>query len=176
MLAEATNITISFPNWFYATFSIGIIALIFLAGAQWRNVREVCKQFPKIRRALDIISTLLLSHKWTEGPVYVSAQSPVRLTQAGKQMLIDSQFEDFYIINKKMFFDYIAAQKPKTKSEVESAARSLMLYLDQAKTPNIELVEKFSYNEGKSIPSILYAYSIEIRDRYLKEKFIATQE
>ena len=175
MVVEATNITISFPNWFYCIFSIGVLALVFSAGIQWKKVREICAEFPKIRRALDIISQLLLSHKWVGESVYVSAQSPVKLTDAGKKMLEASKFEEFFTANKNVFFENIAAERPKTESEVEAAARSTMLYLDTKTTPKMELVEDFAYSIGKPVADILFAYSIEIRDRYLKERFQRSQ-
>lgn len=46
-----------------------------------------------------------------------------------------------------------------------------MLYLDIDKIPKIEYAKNFAYQVGCPLSDILFAYSIEIRDRYLTEKF-----
>ena len=168
-LASDTSITISFPNWFYVVCSVGVISFIFWAGYNCKSVYEVCKEFPKIRRALDLISQLLLSHEWIDEHVYVSSQSPLSLTENGRKMLKESGFEEFFEANKQEFFSGILLQKPKSAAEVEMAAKNLMLYLDIKETPKRELVENYAYNHGQQVAKLLFAYSIEIRDRYLKE-------
>ena len=80
MIAEATSITIAFPNWFYGFLACGILVFVAWAAFNYCKVREVCGQYPKIRRALDLISQLLLSHKWIDDHVYVSSQKKQKQT------------------------------------------------------------------------------------------------
>ncbi len=143
---------------------------VFWAGNNYCKINEVCKEFPKIRRALDVISQLLLAHEWTQEHLFVSSASPLGLTPEGKQMLEDSGFEEFFKANKSRFFDYIDLESPQSEAEVEKAMKDLMLYLEEKDMAKIELVEDFSYSSGRSVANILFAYSIEIRDRYLKER------
>ena len=168
ILASNTSVTINFPNWFYVICSFGVIGFIFWAGYNCKNMHEACKEFPKIRRALDLISQLLLSHRWVDEHVYVSSQSPLKLTPEGQQMLNDSGFDEFFNANKERFFAFINAEKPKSEAEVEKAARNLMFYLDTKHTPKIELIENFSYKIGRPVADVIFAYSIEIKERYLK--------
>lgn len=176
MIAETTPIIINFPSWFYALFSIGVLTFIGLAAFNYCKIREVCKDFPKIRRALDLISQKLFEKKIFTEQVYVSSESPVQLTDAGRQMLKDSGFDEFFNANKENFYKEINSKKPKTPFEVERTARELMMYLNLDNTPKSELAKNFSYNTGRAIGDILLAYSIEIRDRYLKEHPITPQK
>jgi hypothetical protein len=164
-----TPITIAFPDWFYFVFSFGVVVFIFWAGVSWCKVQEICKEFPKIRRALDLISQSLLSHKWIDAHIYVSSGSPLHLTETGRKMLADSGFEEFYNANKEYLFSYITSQKPKSPADVETTAKDAMFYLNPKTTPKMELIENFAYNNGKPTADVLFAYSIEVRDRYLKE-------
>ena len=59
MMAETAPITINLPTWFYAFFSIGVLAFICWAANNYCKIKEVCDEFPKIRRALDLISQKL---------------------------------------------------------------------------------------------------------------------
>jgi hypothetical protein len=167
--AATTPITIEFPNWFYGVFSVGVVVFIFWAGYNWCKINEMCGQFPKIRRALDIISGCLLAHKWVNEHIYVSSGSPLQLTEAGKKMLADSGFEQFFAANKHSLFAYITSKKAKSVAEIETAAREAVLYLDPKNTPKMELIEDFSYKNGRPIGDVLFAYSVEVRDRYLKD-------
>lgn len=169
ILVEITPITLNVPNYVWWIFSAGVIAVVFFSGYQWSKLREICAQFPKIRYALDIISQLLCSHKWTDTPPYISAGSPYALTPDGKKMLEESNFEEFYKANKKNLFSFIEARNPKSPATVEMAAREAMLYLDPKSTPKMELIENFAYSKGRPVGDVLFAYAIEIRDRYLNE-------
>ena len=171
ILAETTSITLDVPGWFYGVFSIGLIGVVFFAGHTWCKVCDICKDFPKIRRALDLISQKLLEKGLFNDHIYVSNASPAKLTEVGRAMLKESGFEEFFDANKKLFFTYIDIKKPKTPFDVEKTAKDFVLYVDLDKMKKSELVENFSYNAGRSIADILYAYSIEIRDRYLSERF-----
>ncbi|RKY42382.1 MAG: hypothetical protein DRP85_03020 [Candidatus Makaraimicrobium thalassicum] len=107
---------------------MGVIAFVFWAGCHWKTVREVCKEFPKIRRALDLISSKLFEEDILNEQVYVSAKSPLSLTEEGKKMLSKSHFEEFFSENKQYFFSTIERKNPKTPFDIEAAAKHLMLY------------------------------------------------
>jgi len=169
MVAETTNITLSFPNWFYVVFSFGVIAFIFLAGGQYTLVRRACKKIPRIHEALIMISLRLYELKIFKKEIYISNTSPLSLTGEGKKMLKESGFDEFFQANKKTFYTYITSHKPLSPYDVDRAARMLAFDLDFNEMKKTESVKDFAYNAGRPIMDILYAYAIEIRDRYLKE-------
>ena len=168
-MPNITNITLSFPNWFYVTFSVGFVCFIFYLGCNWKSLRSICREFPKIRRALDLISQKLLDKGFFSEQVYTSSASPLNLTPAGRKILEDSEFEEFFKANKQLFFLSITRKNPQSPFDVEKATKELMLYLNTEKIPKIELVENYAYREGRAILDVFSVYAIEIRDRYLKE-------
>jgi len=167
-----TTFNLILPNWFCVVFSIGFIGVIFYLGCRWRTLDDICKEFPKIRRALDLISQKLCDLGHFKEQIYLSSASPLSLTSEGKQMLLDSRFEDFFSANKEQIYASIGKNNPKTPFDVEESAKSTMLFLDIDKTPKIEYAKNFAYQNGKPLADILLVYSIEIRDRYMKEKGI----
>ena len=174
MVAAITPITIEIPDWFYkfftvafSVFTLAFIYFVFQTGMKWSKIKEICAEFPKIRRALDVISELLLVKGWTKESLYVSSGSPLQLTPAGRKMLTDSGFEEFYGSNKERLFSYMASKNPESPAEVETTAKEAMFYLEPKVTPKMELIENYAYNNGKPVADILFAYSIELRDRYL---------
>ncbi len=151
-----TNITLSFPNWFYVTFTIVVLGGIFYLGCRWKTLNEVCQEFPKIRRALDLISQKLCELGHFKEHIYLSSASPLSLTPEGRKMLSESNFEEFFKENKERFFSLIEKKNPKTPFDVENSARELMLFLDIDKTPKIEFAKNFAYQNGRPISDILY--------------------
>lgn len=166
---EPHSFIITFPDWVYVVFSTGVLSFIVFAIYNYIRIREVCKEFPGMRRALNIISYILFKAGLSNTELYVSSSSPCKITPEGEQVLEDSHFEEFFKANKENFFAQISLRGPKTEARVEAAARELMLYLDIEKTPKAELVENFAYNIGTPLPVILFVYAIEIRNRYLAE-------
>ena len=84
-----TPIVFVFPNWFYGILSLTFLAGVWYVARQSKTFSEVCKEFPKMRRALDLMSEALFSNKMLSEKVYVSTASPLRLTDAGKFLLRD---------------------------------------------------------------------------------------
>lgn len=166
---EPHSFIITFPDWVYFVFSTVSLSFIVFAIYNYIKIREVCREFPKMRRALDMISYVLFKAGLSKTELYISASSPRKITPEGRQILEDSHFDEFFDANKKNFFAQISLKGPKTEARVEAAARELMLYLDIEATPKGCLVENFAYEIGTPLPVILFVYAIEIRDRYLAE-------
>lgn len=166
-----TPIVFAFPDWFYGVLSLTFLAGVWFVARQSKTFSEVCKEFPKMRRALDLMSESLFSNKMLSEKVYVSSASPLRLTDAGKSLLVNSGFEEFFTANKEGLFAEIDRMDPNTPFDVEAASRHvLLLHVDLKEYPHAERLKGFSYNNGIPISDILFAYSIEVRDRYLLER------
>lgn len=97
--------------------------------------------------------------------------SPLTLTETGRGILQKTHFEDFFKANKEYLFSSIEEQNPKFPFDVQRAAESLMLSLDIDKTSNVEYIKDYVYQKGEFLQVVLLAFAIEIRDRYLKERF-----
>ena len=163
-----TNITLSFPNWFYMVFSIGILAGIFYLGCRWRTLNEICGEFPKIRRALDLISQKLCELGHFKEQVYISTASPKKITEVGMHMLVESKLKELIDKNKDEFIKKIEARKPSTDYDIEQLAIDIMMSLSE--DPRMEPTKQYAFQNGKDLNLMLLASGIYLRDITLQKK------
>lgn len=167
-MGPSTNIAISFPSWFYAVLTGGILAVAFLGGILYSQVRGVCKEFPKIQESLIRISEILLQKKIAKAHVYLVSASPIQLTDEGKKAIEESGFEKFYAANKSALIDRIKKKNPKTTADLEEACKEIMLSAENS-LPSFDLLKQYSYGHGEPIAHILFASAIALRDILQKE-------
>lgn len=75
--------TIVVPTWCAAILSITFLGAVWFLARQSKTFSEVCKEFPKMRRALDLISEKLVERKFFKDAIYVSSGSPLHITPEG---------------------------------------------------------------------------------------------
>jgi hypothetical protein len=148
-------------------FNSAILAVIFYIAYAIFKIDRMYKNFPKICNALTRMAEALYLRKITPENYFIS-ESPIRLTEAGKQMLQDSGFPVFFEANKEHLIKLIKAQNPKSPFDVEEASKKIMLELPE-NTPRFESLKSFAFNNGVPIVKILLAYSIPLRDEAIKE-------
>ena len=101
ILPNTHTILVSFPDWVYAVMTLGIFSFIFYLGSLHSNIRKVIKEFPKICRALDLISVKLKEEGFFGDSIYASAASPIKLTQKGEELLKEIEDIDLHDPNNK---------------------------------------------------------------------------
>lgn len=167
-MSSVTNITLSFPNWFYATISVGICAFIFYLGALHYRIGKFCDDHPRIQQSLIRISEILLQKKMATDRVYTASASPITLTEEGKKAIAESGFMTFYETNKRTLIDRIQKKNPKTIADLEEACKNIMLSIEDT-LPSFDLLKQFAYKKGEPISQILFAGAIALRDILQKE-------
>jgi hypothetical protein len=165
-LPVTNNVTISFPNWFCAFLSIGILAVVFYLGALHFRIGKICDEFPKVKQALTRISEILLQKKLAKD--FIFSASPVKLTEDGIKILQEAKFEDFYNINKKELLDRVKKKQPKTMADLEKACKEIMLSIEDT-LPAFEPIQQCVYNNGIPVMPILMAGAIFFRDKASNE-------
>lgn|SRR3989338_9700061 len=178
LLAEATpsiptgmnSYTFVIPFWLSWVFSGGVLLAVIFFGRQSMLFSQISTEFPKMRRALDLISEKLVDRKFFTNPVYVSAGSPLHLTPEGKAMLEQSGFEEFFTANKERIYREIDKLEPTSPFDVEAATKHVMLlHVDLQEFAAIERIKQYAYENGVQLSDMLFAFSIEVRNRYLAE-------
>ena len=111
------QILISFPDWVYGVMTLGFMCFIFYLGSLHSNIKKVIKEFPKICRALDLISVKLKERGFFGESIYVSATSPVKLTPKGEELLKESKSNEFVDKYKAEFFCDIVLKELNFKIE-----------------------------------------------------------
>jgi len=173
-LNQITNLTISFPNWFYGLLACGIIAGIFYIGGLYSKVKGICTHHPKILSALTRISEILLQQKLTRECVFVISESPVKLTAAGITAIAEAKFQEFYEANKNVLLERIKKTNPKTMADLEDVCKNVMLQIEDT-LPGFEPIKQYAYQHGQPIQNILFACAIALRDVAAKELSIQDQ-
>lgn len=156
------QILISFPDWVYAILSLGIFGLIFYLGSLHSNIKKVIKEFPKICRALDLISVKLRETGFFDENIYVSAASPIKLTPKGKELLHESGSDDFVNKYKDELIKKVRDKNPKTAYDVQIIARDVVENLrDDDRFSNFK---DFVYKKGMPLEPIFIVMGIYLRD------------
>jgi len=163
---QTTNITLSFPNWFYGVLTLSATGVLVYIGSLHYQLKRICEDHPKIRQALTRISEILLQKEFAKDLVYT--QSPVQLSPAGQKILDDSGFEKFYNANKQTIKERILKSNPKNLADLEEACKDLMLSIEDT-LPCFELLKNYAYSQGEPISKILFAASIGLRDKLKTE-------
>jgi len=164
--SQTISITLAFPAWFYGVLTLSLAAfLLYIGGLHWK-IKEMCKDYPRIREALTRISEILLQKHLAKD--YVFSQSPISLTPAGIAAVKEAGFEEFYNINKKILFERINKANPKTMADLEEVCKSIMLELEDTLS-GFESIKQYAYQHGEPISKILFACAVDLRDRAAKE-------
>ena len=167
-VSEVGNIIISMPNWFCAVFSVTFVAAVFYLGALHHQIKQFCKDHPKIQTSLTRISEILLQKNISKDHVYVMSKSPVQLTEAGREAISQAGFDVFYNVNKASLIKIIKDKNPSNLADLEAACKNVMLSLED-NTPKFDNFKTFAYNRGEPISHILFAAAIALRDKLQDE-------
>jgi len=165
-----TNITIAFPDWFWVVFSVFILGFVFFLGGLFTKLRAISTEFPKIKTALVRISEILLQKGLTKD--FVFSESPVSLTQEGRDAVKQCGFDAFYQENKKLLIGRVNKKRTKSMAELELACKEVMTTMEN-EVPKFDLLENFAYQNGIPLAKILFACGIALRDILAKELKIA---
>ncbi len=158
---------ISFPDWFYAAISFGVLSMIFYLGAIHSKLKKVLVEFPKICRALDLISQKLKEKRFFDEHVYASASSPIKLTEKGQILLKESEADAFVVQHKAELIGKIREKNPKTAYDVQILARDVVESLQE--TDRFARFKDFVYQKGMPLEPIFIVMGILLRDLALKE-------
>jgi hypothetical protein len=162
-----TNISISFPNWFWVIISVGVLGAVFYLGALHNQLKQVCGRFPKIHVGMIRISELLLQKEFSKELLYEAA-SPMKLTDAGKVMMEAIKFEDLYKSNYNILIEALKKASADSEADIEEVCKMIMLDLP-ADAVGYEIIKEYSYKNGIPIQKILFAAGIALRDKLIEE-------
>jgi len=100
-----------------------------------------------------------------------SAESPLKITEKGMEIIEKIGFKKVIDNNSDYFFKYINGLEPKSALDVESICIGLIRYLMTDKKNNIfKEIEDFIYNNPEyNNPEYFKAGGIYLRDRYLEK-------
>ncbi len=161
------TLVLCFPQWVCIVFSLCVIGLVFYAGHLHEKVKRICSEFPGVRDAIIRISEALVQKGISKIPLF-SAASPIKLTPAGEKLVSDIKFTDFYNTNKKIVLARVVAKGPKTLADLEEAAKTTMLTMEDT-MPGFELIKQAAYQNGVALADILFACAIKLRDMVAAE-------
>lgn len=95
------------------------------------------------------------------------ANSPIKLTDKGWQILKDSGCFKIYEENKDEYLKELEQRHPRSQYDVQEKAYSIMG--DKFNAPEFRLVEDWAFNHGKTMDEIVRLCGYPLRDYYFEK-------
>jgi len=159
---NVTQLTIAIPDWVGVFLSLGTVGFLIYLGNLHCSLGQIIKEFPKMSRALDLISYKLKEKRFFDEHIYASAASPIKLTPAGEDLLRDSGAHDFVNKYTKELVDRIKSKSPKTAYDVQIIARDVVENLRDE--DRFSQFKDYVYKKGMPLEPIFIVMSIYLRD------------
>ncbi len=131
------------------------------------DVKELKEQKNLMKTELDKLSEFKVSaQKFIDSKLY-TAQSPLNLSDFGKQLVKDSGFLKIFENVKDDLVSKLEGLQPTTQYEVQEKSRALMDDLTEYEP--FKPIEKYAFENGTDLSQILRAGAILLRDYYFEK-------
>lgn len=122
----------------------------------------------KVKYNIKVIADCLVKAPVQFDHEKLQTYSPIQLTDVGKKYLDDIGFVKIFEDNKKDFFDFIDAEKPTTKYDIEiSATKSFLVLFERS---YFRPIKEFLYTHPQDhLQAMSKIGGVYIRDSYLEK-------
>jgi len=122
----------------------------------------------KVKYNIKVIADCLVKAPVQFDHEKLKTYSPIQLTDVGKKYLDEVGFIEIFEDNQQDFFDFIDAEKPTTKYDIEvSATKSFLVLFDRS---YFRPIKDFLYTHPQdNLQAMSKIGGVYIRDAYLEE-------
>lgn len=145
-----------------------IVGCIFI-GRKLQILDDLQKTMEKIKTNIKIACDALIKSEVIEfNGTDLQTYSPFQITEEGKQKINDLGFEKIFEDNKKDFFDFIDAENPKSKYDIE--AMSIKAVFSLFNKDYFRGVKEYLYNNPTyGTKQMITLLGVHVRDKYLED-------
>lgn len=151
--------------------SVGIISILgafIYIGRKLQILDDLKRTTDKIKSNVKVIGDHLTKSDTAFNPTELQAYSPLKLTTVGEKLIKDIGFDNVFKDYMDDFCDFIDADSPKLKYDVElSAIKSIFALADE---DYMKFLKVYFYNNpDRNIKNVAPTLGVYIRDKYLEK-------